>query len=88
MNKYVVCIKEIYTRDTQIADCLSAENEGVDWENEEDLWDFLDDDDGAWIDRNGDMFLGIYEAKTESEALEIAAKENRLVPQMLCGYKI
>ena len=87
MNKYVVCIKEGYTRDTQIADCLSVENESIDWENEEDLWDFLDDDDSAWIDRTGDMFLGVYEAKTESEALEVAAKENRLVPQMLCGYK-
>lgn len=88
MNKYVVCIEEVYTRDTQIADCLSAEEENVDWENEEDVWDFLDDDDGAWIDRTGDMFLGIYEAKNESEALEVAAKENHLVPQMLCGYQI
>ena len=88
MKKYVVCIKDGYTRDTQIADCLSAENEGIDLENDEDVWDFLDDNDGAWVDRTGDMFLGIYDAETESEALEAAAKENHLVPQMLCGYKV
>lgn len=88
MNKYVVCIKEVYTRDTQVADCLSVENEGIDWENDEGVWDFLYDDDDAWVDRTGDMFLGIYEAETGSEALEAAAKENHLVPQMLCGYKV
>lgn len=61
MNKYIVVTKEEFTRGTQLAPKVWIDSHG-----EQDYED--------WLDVEGEIFLGVFEATNEEVAKEMASE--------------
>lgn len=70
MNKYVVCIREAFLRDTQYLDVSRLSDE----EFEDFDFDYQDEMN-SWKDFSGNAFVCIVTAKNEKEACEIASEK-------------
>ena len=78
MSKYVVVINELHVRGSQIApkSYLDSIDDG-------DLHDFDD-----WIDMDGPIMLGIFDAESEEQITSKIAKEYNLDERLLCATAI